>query len=66
MEMSLDTFSHLPPSTVIELKSLVEQLAVLHPNTKIDWSDSWSDKDLGEATAAAIRRFEAGELEEGH
>jgi len=59
-------FRHLPPNIANELTALVERLASLHPNTKIDWSDSWSDEDMREFTAASIRRFEAEESEEGH
>ena len=62
----LQAFRRLPPDAAAELTALVERLAALHPNTKIDWSDSWSDDDLREFTAASIRRFEAEESEEGH
>jgi len=62
----LQAFRRLPPDAAAELTALVERLATLRPNTKIDWSDSWSDEDLREATAASIRRFEAEESEEGH
>jgi hypothetical protein len=48
------------------LTALVERLAALYPNAKIDWSDSWSDEDLREATAASMGRFEAEESEEGY
>jgi hypothetical protein len=43
---------------------LAERLAALRPNIRIDWSDSWSDEDLRESTAASVRRFEADESEE--
>jgi hypothetical protein len=67
MEVPFNAFRHLPPNAVAELTDLVERLVALHPNTKIDWSDSWSDEDLSEVTAASMRRFEAEELEEeGH
>jgi hypothetical protein len=62
----LQAFRRLPPDAAAELAALVERLAALRPHTKIDWSDSWSDKDLREFTAASIRRFEAEESEEGH
>jgi hypothetical protein len=38
--------------------SLVEVIA---PTTKIDWSDSWSDEDLEEFTAASAERLESDE-----
>jgi hypothetical protein len=62
----LRAFRHLPPEAAAELVAFAERLAALHPNTKIDWSDSWSDEDLREVTAASIRRFESEESEEGH
>jgi hypothetical protein len=34
------------------------QLADLAGERAVEWSDSWSDEDLAEATAAAMRRFE--------
>ena len=30
------------------------RLAALAPNTAIDWSDSWTDSDLQEFTAASV------------
>jgi hypothetical protein len=62
----LQAFRRLPQDAAAELTALLERLAALHPSTKIDWSDSWSDDDLREFTAASIRRFEAEESEEGH
>ncbi len=34
------------------------QLNDLAGGRAIDWSDSWSDEDLADATVAAVRRFE--------
>jgi hypothetical protein len=62
----LQAFRRLPPDAAAELTALAERLAALHPNTKIDWSDSWSDEDLKEFTAASVRRFEAEDSEESH
>ena len=56
-----NAFRRLPPDAAIELSRLVERLAALAPDRKIDWSDSWSDEDLREFRAASIRRFEASE-----
>jgi hypothetical protein len=38
-------------------------LAAFAPDTKINWSDSWSDADMQEFTAASLGRFEAEEQE---
>jgi hypothetical protein len=40
------------------------QLADLSGGRTVQWSDSWTDDDLAEATAAAVRRFEDREREE--
>jgi hypothetical protein len=37
----------------------VRQAAALAPNAAIDWSDSWSDRDIQEFTAAAARSVKA-------
>jgi hypothetical protein len=60
----LQAFRRLPPDAADELTALAERLATLHPNTKIDWSDSWSDEDLKAFTEASVRRFEAEDSEE--
>lgn len=57
----LDAFRRLPSDTATELSALVERLAELAPNQKIDWSDSWSDEDLNDFRAASLRRFDAEE-----
>lgn len=60
----VEALRRLPPSAAAELTALAERLAALRPNTSIDWSDSWSDEDLKEFTAASFRRLEAEESEE--
>jgi hypothetical protein len=62
----LQAFRRLPPDAAAELTALAERLAALRPSAKIDWSDSWSDEDLKEFTAASVRRLEAEESEERH
>jgi hypothetical protein len=72
MEMQLNereaslvgAFRRLPPDTASELSALVERLAELAPNQRIDWSDSWSDKDLNDFRAASLRRFDVEESED--
>jgi len=60
----LTAFRKLPPDAAGELSRLVERLAALAPERKIDWSDSWSDEDLREFRAASVRRLEEIESEE--
>jgi hypothetical protein len=63
-EVLLEAFRRLPPDAAVELSALAQRLAALAPGTTIDWSDSWSDADLREFTAASVRRLEAEEEEE--
>ena len=57
----LEAFRRLPPDAADELSGLVQRLAALAPNTRIDWSDSWSEEDLLDFTAHSLKRFEAEE-----
>lgn len=60
----VDAFRRLPPDTAMELSALVERLAQLAPNHRIDWSDSWSEEDLTQFRAASLQRLEAEESED--
>ena len=60
----LTAFRRLPPDAADELSGLIERLAALAPERKIDWSDSWSDEDLRDFRTASIRRLEEREAEE--
>lgn len=48
----------LPPDEADRVHNWACQLADLANGRAVDWSDSWSDEDLADATAAAVRRFE--------
>ena len=63
-EALVEAFRRLPPATAGELSALAQRLAALNPATSIDWSDSWSDADLQEFTAASLRHLDSGEREE--
>jgi hypothetical protein len=60
----LTAFRRLPPESAGELARLIERLAAIAPERKIDWSDSWSDEDLREFRAASVRRLEESESED--
>ena len=51
----------LPPDEAGKVLDWARQLADLACGRAVQWSDSWTDEDLGEATAAAVRRFEEQE-----
>jgi hypothetical protein len=48
----------LPPTEAGRVLDWARQLADLAGDRAIEWSDTWTDEDLAEATAAAARRVE--------
>jgi hypothetical protein len=52
----------LPPGEARKVLGWAQQLADLG-DRPVEWSDSWSDEDVREATAASVRRFEQHERE---
>ncbi len=48
----------LPPQEAGKVLNWARQLADLKGQRTIEWSDSWTDEDLAEATGAALRRFD--------
>jgi hypothetical protein len=54
----------LPPDEAGKVLDWARQLADLAGGRNVQWSDSWTDEDLTEATAAAVRRFEDQERED--
>jgi len=55
----------LPPDEARKVLAWAQQLAELGGERQVEWSDSWSDEDLREATLASLERFEKQERE-GH
>jgi hypothetical protein len=53
----------LPPGEAGKVLDWARQLADLAGGRSVQWSDLWTDEDLADATAAAVRRFENGERE---
>lgn len=53
----------LRPAEAGKVLDWVRQLADLAGERTIEWSDSWTDEDLADATTAALRRFEDQERE---
>jgi hypothetical protein len=48
----------LPPAEARKVLDWARQLSDLARGRPIEWSDSWTDQDLLEATAASVRHFE--------
>ena len=55
----------LPPDEARRILTGAEQLADLAQDRDVEWSDSWTDEDQSDATAASIRNFEEREQESG-
>ncbi len=53
----------LPPDEARKVLAWARHLADLGDGRGVKWSDSWSDDDLRDATAASIKRFEEHERE---
>ncbi|HEY7392781.1 MAG TPA: hypothetical protein VH640_29950 [Bryobacteraceae bacterium] len=53
----------LPPEEARKVLDWVQHLADLGGNRRVEWSDSWSEDDLREATRASLERFEQQERE---
>ena len=53
----------LPPDEAKKVLDWAQQLSDLGGGWPVEWSDSWSDDDLREATAASLKRFEQQERE---
>lgn len=53
----------LPPDEARKVLVWAQQLGGLAGGQRVDWSDSWSDEDLREATLAALERFDQQERE---
>ena len=57
-ESLIQVFRMLPPNEARKVLVWARQLADLGGGRRVEWSDSWSDDDLREATAASLERFE--------
>jgi hypothetical protein len=60
----VEAFRRLPPDTAAELSALAERLAIVAPNCRIDWSDSWSDEDLRDFRSASLKRLDSEDTED--
>jgi len=56
--MTISVVRALPPAEAGKVLDWARQLVDLAGAHPVDWSDSRSDEDLSDATAAAARRFD--------
>ena len=62
-ESLISVVRSLPPEEAEKVLNWARQLADLARGRTVEWSDSWSDEDFAEATAASVQRFEEQERE---
>ena len=62
-EWLINVVRALPPEEAEKVLNWANQLAGLAQGREIEWSDTWTDEDLAEATAESVRRFEEQEFE---
>jgi hypothetical protein len=62
-ESLIKVVRQLPPDEAGKVLDWAQQLADFGSGQRIEWSDSWSEDDLREATAASLIRFEQQERE---
>ena len=62
-ESLIRTVRLLPPAEARKVLDWAQRLADLGGGRRVEWSDSWSDNDLREATLASVERFEQQERE---
>jgi len=57
-ESLISVIRALPPTEADKVLEWARQLSDVASGRLIEWSDSWTDQDLREATAASLRHFE--------
>jgi hypothetical protein len=62
-ESLIKTVRMLPADEARKVLDWAQRLADLGGGRRVEWSDSWSDDDLREATLASLERFEPQERE---
>lgn len=62
-ESLIEVVRMLPPDEAAKVLVWAQQLADLGSGRRVEWSDSWSDEDLRDATLASLDRFEQQERE---
>jgi hypothetical protein len=62
-ESLINVVRMLPPGEAKKVLGWAQRLSELGGGRPVEWSDSWSDDDLREATAASLKQFEEQERE---
>jgi hypothetical protein len=62
-EQLVQAVRNLPPDVAEQMMTWAARLVDLANGQPVDWSDSWSDEDLADATTASLRNFEERETQ---
>ena len=62
-ESLINVVRTLPAEEARKVLDWARQLGDLGRSRAVEWSDSWSEEDLADATAASLRRFDDRERE---
>ena len=62
-EQLVQTVRRPPPEITDQILTWASRLAELAAGRPIDWSDSWTEEDTHDATAASLRRFDESEAD---
>jgi hypothetical protein len=62
-EQLVQAVRSLPPDVAEQMMTWAARLADLANGQPVDWSESWSDEDLADATATSLRNFEERETQ---
>jgi hypothetical protein len=62
-ERLVQTIRALPEGAADQIMTWASRLADLSQGKPLEWSDSWTEEDLRDATASSLRRFEEVEPE---
>lgn len=62
-ESLIGVVRQLPPDEAGKVLHWAQQLQEVARGRQIQWSDSWTEEDLADATRASLQRFEDGERE---
>jgi len=57
-------FARFRRSESTKILNWAHQLGSLVSDQNVEWSGTWSDEDVADATAASIRHFDDSELEQ--
>jgi len=57
-ELLVQTIRSLPERTTEQMLEWASRLAELAAGKPVEWSDSWTDEDIQDASRASLRRLE--------